>query len=467
MYICSSCHASTPKWVGKCPSCGEWNSLEESKLDMKKWKSVSGRQIEVWKIQLGPDLLMQKMTSSSSELDSVLGGGITPWSLILLSGEPGIGKSTLALQMSQWYVESAKWIMKDEQWIAEDSSRNVSMRINTWIEVLYVSGEEHIGQISARAKRLWVTSEKISLISESNFDDILATLERHPAEIIIIDSLSVLSSERIDGSPGSIAQIRIMTEILMNLAKKTNKSILLIGHVTKDGSISGPKSLEHLVDVVLFLEWVRTENYRLLRAFKNRFGSTENVGLFRMEESGLVDLPNPWLEFIDPENTKLSGSALTFTLEGNRPLLIEIESLTTYTKFGYPKRSSRGISQGKIDLLIAVMSKFTKAKLENYDVYLNVGRGISLSEPGVDLACIAAMLSSRMDISLGRTVFLGEVSLTGIVKTVYFLEKRISEAVKLGFTHIVIPAQYSGNIPLWVEVIRIGKVSELEGVIGK
>ena len=467
MYICSSCHASTPKWVGKCPSCGEWNSLEESKLDMKKWKSVSGRQIEVWKIQLGPDLLMQKMTSSSSELDSVLGGGITPWSLILLSGEPGIGKSTLALQMSQWYVESAKWIMKDEQWIAEDSSRNVSMRINTWIEVLYVSGEEHIGQISARAKRLWVTSEKISLISESNFDDILATLERHPAEIIIIDSLSVLSSERIDGSPGSIAQIRIMTEILMNLAKKTNKSILLIGHVTKDGSISGPKSLEHLVDVVLFLEWVRTENYRLLRAFKNRFGSTENVGLFRMEESGLVDLPNPWLEFIDPENTKLSGSALTFTLEGNRPLLIEIESLTTYTKFGYPKRSSRGISQGKIDLLIAVMSKFTKAKLENYDIYLNVGRGISLSEPGVDLACIAAMLSSRMDISLGRTVFLGEVSLTGIVKTVYFLEKRISEAVKLGFTHIVIPAQYSGNIPLWVEVIRIGKVSELEGVIGK
>ena len=467
MYICSSCHASTPKWVGKCPSCGEWNSLEESKLDMKKWKSVSGRQIEVWKIQLGPDLLMQKMTSSSSELDSVLGGGITPWSLILLSGEPGIGKSTLALQMSQWYVESAKWIMKDEQWMAEDSSRNVSMRINTWIEVLYVSGEEHIGQISARAKRLWVTSEKISLISESNFDDILATLERHPAEIIIIDSLSVLSSERIDGSPGSIAQIRIMTEILMNLAKKTNKSILLIGHVTKDGSISGPKSLEHLVDVVLFLEWVRTENYRLLRAFKNRFGSTENVGLFRMEESGLVDLPNPWLEFIDPENTKLSGSALTFTLEGNRPLLIEIESLTTYTKFGYPKRSSRGISQGKIDLLIAVMSKFTKAKLENYDIYLNVGRGISLSEPGVDLACIAAMLSSRMDISLGRTVFLGEVSLTGIVKTVYFLEKRISEAVKLGFTHIVIPAQYSGNIPLWVEVIRIGKVSELEGVIGK
>lgn len=185
-----------------------------------------------------------------------------------------------------------------------------------------------------------------------------------------------------------------------------------------------------------------------------------------MEETGLVDIPNPGLEFIDPENTKLSGSALSFTLEGNRPLLIEIESLTMYTKFGYPKRSSRGISQGKIDLLIAVMSKFTKAKLENYDVYLNVGRGISLSEPGVDLACIAAMLSSRLDISLGRTIFLGEVSLTGIVKTVYFLEKRITEAVKLGFTRIVIPAQYTGNIPSGVEAIRIMKVSELESVIG-
>ena len=468
MYICSSCHASTPKWVGKCPSCGEWNTLEESKLDMKKWKRVSGRQIEVWKIQLGPDLLIEKMTSSSPELDNVLGGGITPWSLILLSGEPGIGKSTLALQMSQWYAENREqWTENNEQWTGDVSSKRGSSNINTGIEVLYVSGEEHIGQISTRAKRLWVTSENISLISESNFDDILATLERHSAQLIIIDSLSVLSSERIDGSPGSISQIRIMTEILMNLAKKTNKSILLIGHVTKDGSISGPKSLEHLVDVVLFLEGVRTENYRLLRAFKNRFGSTENVGLFRMEESGLVDLPNPWLEFINPENTKLSGSALTFTLEGNRPLLIEIESLTTYTKFGYPKRSSRGISQGKIDLLIAVMSKFTKTKLENYDVYLNVGRGISLSEPGVDLACIAAMLSSRLDISLGRTIFLGEVSLTGIVKTVYFLEKRLSEALKLGFTRIVIPAQYNGNIPVWVEVVRIGKVNELESVIGK
>ncbi|MDD2693959.1 MAG: DNA repair protein RadA [Candidatus Gracilibacteria bacterium] len=440
MFICSSCHASTPKWVGKCPTCGDWNTLEESKLDTKKGKSISGKKIEVGKIQLGTDSILEKMKSSSSELDSVLGGGITPGSLVLLSGEPGIGKSTLALQMSEWYASQGE-------------------------QVLYVSGEEHIGQISMRAKRLGVASENISLISESNFDDIIATLELHPAEIIIVDSISVLSSDRIDGSPGSISQIRIMTELFMNLAKKTNKSILLIGHVTKDGSISGPKSLEHLVDVVLFLEGVRTENYRILRAFKNRFGSTDNVGLFRMEESGLIDIPNPGLEFIDPENTKLSGSALTFTIEGNRPILVEIESLTTYTKFGYPKRSSRGVSQGKIDLLIAVMSKFTKIKLEDYDVYLNVGRGLSLTEPGVDLACIAAMMSSRSGKSLGRSIFLGEVSLTGVVKNVYFLEKRITEAIKLGFTRIIIPAQYTGNIPSGIEVVKIGKIAELEGLI--
>lgn len=443
MFICKSCHASTTKWVGKCPSCGEWNTLEESQVDKKRGKPVSGKKIEVWKIQLGKDHIIERIESASPELDSVLGGGITPGSLILLSGEPGIGKSTLALQMSQWYSGIG------------DIGR----------QVLYVSGEEHIGQISMRAERLGVTSEHISLISESNFDDILSTLELHPADIVIIDSISVLSSERIDGSPGSISQIRIMTELLMNLAKKTSKSIILIGHVTKDGSISGPKSLEHLVDVVLFLEWVRTENYRILRAFKNRFGTTDAVGLFRMESGGLIDLPNPGLEFIDPENTKLSWSALTFTIEGNRPLLIEIESLTTYTKFGYPKRSARGISQGKIDLLIAVMSKFTRTKLENYDVYLNIGRGLSITEPGVDLACIAAMVSSRSDISLGRTIFLGEVSLTGVVKSVYHLEKRISEAVKLGFDHIVIPSQYSWTLPKNISVDRIAQVSELGRII--
>ncbi len=379
---------------------------------------------------------MERYPSSSGELDAVLGGGLSAGSLVLLSGEPGIGKSTLALQMSEWYAS------RDQQ-------------------VLYISWEEHIGQISARAVRLGVNHTNISLLTESDWDSIFVTVERSTASIIIIDSLSVLSSSSIDGSPGSISQIRIMTEMCMHIAKKMQKSIILIGHVTKDGSIGGPKSLEHLVDVVLFLEWVRTENYRILRALKNRFGPTDSVGLFRMEEKWLIDLPNPGMEFIDSDGSVLSGSALTFTIEGNRPILIEIEALTTHTKFGYPKRSARGVAQGKLDLLIAVMSKFTSTKLEDYDVYLNIARGIQVSEPGVDLACIAAISSSKREKPLRKTIYLGEVSLTGVVKNVMFMDRRLMEAAKLWFTHAVIPASYEWKIPKGMECTKIKNVKEL------
>ncbi len=432
MFICSSCHTTHLKWAGKCSQCGEWNTLEETR-DIKKGKvknSTSAKIQDSQKLSSQDSENSVKMQSSSGELDGVLGGWLTVWSLVLLSGEPWIGKSTLALQMSEWYAVHGS-------------------------KVLYISGEENIWQIAARARRLGVSHENISIITESNFDDIVLTIRSTESNIIIIDSLSVLSSQNLEGTPGSINQIRAMTEVYMEIAKTSKKSILLIGHVTKDGSIGGPKSLEHLVDVVLFLEWIRTENYRILRALKNRFGSTDSVGLFRMEESGLIDLPNPGLEFIDANTSSLAGSALTLTIEGNRPLLIEIEALTTYTKFGYPKRSSRWIPQWKLELLIAVMTKFTDTKLESYDVYMNIGRGFSLTEPWVDLACVAAMMSSKSNTSLGKTIFLGEVSLTGVIKNVYFLEKRIYEAAKLGFTRICVPAQYTGENPPWVELIRI------------
>lgn len=394
MFICSTCSTTSPKWTGKCPTCGEWNTFVESTV--QKWKSKIGNGKVLETKWIDPSMSshkVQRYESSSPELDAVLGGGLSAGSLVLLSWEPGIGKSTLALQMSEWY-----------------GSRDA--------EVLYISWEEHMGQISARAIRLGVTSSNIALLTESDFDSIVATIERSTASIIIIDSLSVLSSASIDGSPGSISQIRIMTEMCMHIAKRMQKSIILIGHVTKDGSIGGPKSLEHLVDVVLFLEWVRTENYRILRALKNRFGPTDSVGLFRMEESGLIDLPNPGLEFIDSDGSVLSGSALTFTIEGNRPILIEIEALTTYTKFGYPKRSSRGISQGKLDLLIAVMSKFTSVQLESYDVYLNIARGIQVSEPGVDLACIAAISSSKKK-NLSEKRYISEKCLSQVLLKIY------------------------------------------------
>lgn len=438
MFICSSCSTTSAKWTGKCPTCGEWNTFVESTV--QKWKSKvwNGKIVETRTLDPNPSQKgIERYVSSSGELDAVLGGGLSAGSLVLLSGEPGIGKSTLALQMSEWYA-----------------SRNQN--------VLYISGEEHIGQISARAIRLGVSHPNISLLTDSEFDSIFATVERSNANIIIIDSLSVLSSSSIEWSPGSISQIRIMTEMCMHIAKKMQKSIILIGHVTKDGSIGWPKSLEHLVDVVLFLEWVRTENYRILRALKNRFGPTDSVGLFRMEENGLIDLPNPGLEFIDQESSVLSGSALTFTIEWNRPILIEIEALTTYTKFWYPKRSARGIHQGKLDLLIAVMSKFTGVDLESHDVYLNIARGIQVSEPGVDLACIAAISSSKKEKPLGKTIYLGEVSLTGVVKNVLFLERRLMEANKLGFVHAVIPASYEWKIPKGMECTRIKNIKELK-----
>lgn len=435
MFICSSCHTSVLKWSGKCPQCDSWNTLEESKVDKKTAKSTWSARTTT-KIQAPTVNGIVRLSSTSSELDGVLGGWLTPGSLILLSGEPGIGKSTLALQMSQWYAEK-------------------------WSKILYVSGEEHIGQISSRAHRLSVIHEDIELLTWAIFEDIVATINSSDRDIIIIDSISVLSSDLLEWSPGSISQIRTMTEILMWIAKRSKKSILLIGHVTKDGSISGPKSLEHLVDVVLFLEWVRTESYRILRSFKNRFGSADTIGLFRMEEDGLIDIPNPGLEFIDQENTTLSGSALTFTIDGNRPLLVEIEALTTHTKFWYPKRSARGIMTGKLDLLLAVMEKFTTIKLESSDVYINIGRGLSLSEPGIDLAIVAAIMSSKREIPLGRTLYLWEVSLTWLVKPIYMLDRRLTEAVKLWFTDVVIPVSYEWKIPSWLNIKKIRNIKEL------
>lgn len=442
MFACSSCHSTFSKWIWKCPNCGEWNTLEDIgdiKKTKGKWWATSGKIQTSQKILPHNSDLIERLSSTSGELDSVLGWGLTTGSLLLLSWEPGIGKSTLALQMSEWYASLGS-------------------------QILYISGEEHIGQISSRANRLGVSHENISIITENDFDDIISTLRVSDADLVIIDSLSVMSSNTLEGTPGSMNQIRTMTEIFMQIAKTSKKSILLIGHVTKDGSIGGPKSLEHLVDVVLFLEWVRTENYRILRALKNRFWPTDAVGLFRMEEAGLVDIPNPGLEFIDATTSSLAGSVLTLTIEGNRPLLVEIEALTTYTKFGYPKRSSRGIPQWKLDLLIAVMTKFTDTKLESYDVYMNIGRGFSITEPGVDLACVAAMMSSRQNHSLGKTIFLGEVSLTWVIKSVFFLEKRITEAVKLGFTRIVIPSSFAGNLPSWVEYIKLGNVRDLKKI---
>ncbi|MDD2486888.1 MAG: DNA repair protein RadA [Candidatus Gracilibacteria bacterium] len=415
MFKCSNCSNISPKWSGKCVVCGQWNTYEEiEEIGKNPKKKISGKAQEIFGF-VDTKNEVQKIKLKSEELNNVLGYGLTPGSLILLSGEPGIGKSTLALQMADWYGKEGE-------------------------TALYISGEENIYQISERAKRLKIKNEHIRIFNSNDFEDILETLEKDNSNLIIIDSISVIYSNSLGASSGSITQVRYITEMFMEFTKRTKKSIILIGHVTKDGSISGPKTLEHLVDTVLFLEGSKYENYRILRTFKNRFGPTDEVGLFVMTEIGLQDIKNPGLEFINEDNQKISGSAMAMTMEGNRPILIEIEALTTYTKFGYPKRSARGIQGGKLDLLIAVITKFTDIKLDSYDVYLNVTRGLSIQEPGVDLATIAAIISSKKGKPLEKTVFIGEISLTGIIKNVFNIQKRVEEAVKLGFENIVIPA---------------------------
>lgn len=441
MFRCRECGATSQKWQGKCPSCGEWSTLEEEVSLSKSKKQASGKTQEVFRILPSRESIV-KVQLRSNELNTVLGDGLTPGSLILLSGEPGIGKSTLALQIADWYGNKE----------------------NT---AIYVSAEENIHQISDRAHRLGIANEHIRIFTAHTLEDILETIEQDSSGLIVIDSVSMISSLDVSSQSGSITQIRYVTEVFMEFSKRTGRSIILIGHVTKEGTISGPKILEHLVDTVLFLEGSKYEDYRILRALKNRFGPTDEIGLFRMAENGLVDIANPGLEFVDQENEHLSGSALGITLEGNRPIVIEIEALSTYTKFGYPKRSARGIPSGKVDLLIAVLSKWSDTKLESYDVYVNVARGLSISEPGIDLATVAAIISSKKGKPLGRRIFLGEISLTGIVKNIFGLQKRVDEAVKLGFSEIILPKNAGIKIKKGasVQLIEVGHIGELSKII--
>lgn len=419
-------------------SCEVWNSYEEIEESSKKWvKKIKSSAKEVfWFVNSAHEVAKIKL--ASEELNNVLGYWLTPGSLILLSGEPWIGKSTLALQIACWYGKEGQ-------------------------TALYVSGEENIYQISDRAKRLNIKNENVRIFNSNDFEDILATLEKENSSLIIIDSISVIYSNAIGTTSGSVTQIRYITEMLMEFSKRTKKSVILIWHVTKDLTISGPKTLEHLVDTVLFLEWSKYENYRILRTFKNRFGPTDEVGLFTMTETGLQDLKNPWLEFVNLENQNINGSAVAMTMEWNRPILIEIEALTTYTKFGYPKRSSRGIQSWKLDLLIAVITKFSDIKLDSSDVYVNISRWLSITEPGIDLATIAAIISSKKWKALGKTIFIWEISLTGIVKNVISIQKRVEEASKLGFEKIVIPAnsKISTTKLKNTEIVEIKRIEDL------
>ncbi len=443
MYICTDCWNESLKWKGQCEFCKEWNTLKEfkeSKNSSKKW--VSGVSSELWKIWEKDSEKWNLISTTSWEFNTVLWGGIVEWSIILLSGEPGIGKSTLTLQLWNWLTE----------------------------KLIYISGEETIGQISSRAKRLEITGENIQILAENNLENIIATLAKNHTKVVILDSISVMYSNEISGTAGSISQVRYITEKIVEYGKQNNTAFIIIGHVTKDGSLAGPKTLEHMVDTVLYFEGDKYDNLRILRSFKNRFGSSSEIGLYKMEEKWLIDIENPGLEFISDETDSI-GSALSMTLEWSRPLIIETEALTTYTKFWYPKRSSRWILSSKLDLIIAVLGKYTQVKLESHDVYANISRGLSVWDPGIDLALAASIISSKNNKKLSKkSLFIGEISLTGKVKKVMHLEKRMKEAEKMWFETLYIPKIWDSLTQILpkkhtIKIIEISHISELSAHI--
>jgi len=410
MYLCNSCWNESIKWEGQCPFCKEWNSLKEFKES--KIDSVN----KIWEVKTlkklnNIELKQNRIITKSSELNNVLWGWIVEWSVILLSGEPGIWKSTLTLELGKWIDD----------------------------DIIYISWEETEYQLSDRANRLEIKNDKLLVMSESNIENILKTLEKNSCKVLIIDSISVMNSSNISGVAGSISQIKYITEVLVAYAKTTNTALFIIWHINKDWGLAWPKALEHMVDSVLYFEWDKFDNLRILRSLKNRFWATSEIAIFKMDEKWLSDLKNPWLEFVT-STEKTIWSSLSITLEWTRPLIVETESLTTYTKFWYPKRSSRWINASKLDLIVAVLGKYTAIKLESHDVYCNISRWLKIEEPWIDLSLAASIISSKLNKSLEKdTVFIWEISLTWKIKKVIHLEKRIKEAEKMWFSKIIVP----------------------------
>ena len=416
VFVCSNCGYESPKWMGKCPACNEWNSFYEEKVISKNTSNLSKRKeiskpIELNKIE-GKDELRVK--TGFNELDRVLGGGLVNGSLVLLGGEPGIGKSTLILQICN--------------------------NIKTNGKVLYVSGEESGEQIKMRADRLGINKDTILFLSETNIENVEENILSEKPKLVIIDSIQTMFSEDITSAAGSVSQVREITAKIMRTCKENGITTILIGHVTKDGNIAGPRVLEHMVDTVLYLEGERYFAYRMLRGVKNRFGSTNEIGMFEMKNEGLVEVLDPSSILISERDDNPSGSIIVATIEGTRPLLVEFQALTTPTVYGLPRRTANGFDYNRLSVLIAVLEKRAGINLGNQDVYINIVGGLKVNEPAIDLGIIAATVSSFKNIPIDtKTVVLGEVGLTGEIRSINLMEKRLKEAEKLGFKRCIIP----------------------------
>lgn len=443
IFYCQNCGAQHSKWQGQCNSCREWNTLVEEviqKPDEKDWKPQASREVKrtpvplkITEIEVGSE---PRLNTNNAELNRVLGGGLVPGSLTLLGGEPGIGKSTLLLQIS----------------------------LHLGHKTLYVSGEESQQQIKMRAERINPNPANCYILTETKTQNIFKQIEKLLPEIVIIDSIQTLHSDYIESSPGSISQIRECTAELIKYAKETGVPVILIGHITKEGSIAGPKVLEHMVDTVLQFEGDRNHVYRILRAHKNRFGSTHELGIYEMQGSGLREVSNPSEILISKNDDGLSGTAIASTLEGMRPLMIEIQALVSSAVYGTPQRSTTGYNAKRLNMLLAVLEKRAGFRLGAKDVFLNVTGGISVDDPAIDLAVIAAILSSNEDVCIEKDIcFAAEVGLAGEIRPVPRAEQRISEAEKLGFATIMVSKQT--KLPKTNYAIKIQKVARIEDVV--
>lgn len=416
VFFCQNCGHEENKWLGQCPMCKEWNTFVEEPVSFSK--SASAKLIkdaEVVALKHVETDQEERIKTKIEELDRVLGGGIVPGSLLLVGGDPGIGKSTLLLQVCQRLCEDKH-------------------------QVLYISGEESLKQIKLRANRMGEFTEDLLLLCETNLEIVKNVIQKRKPEVVIIDSIQTMYSEEVASALGSVSQVRESTNVFMQLAKGLGISIFIVGHVTKEGTVAGPRVLEHMVDTVLYFEGDRHASYRILRGVKNRFGSTNEIGVFEMRQNGLVEVENPSEFMLNGKPENASGSVVACSMEGTRPILIEIQALVCSSNFGMPRRTAAGTDYNRVNLLMAVLEKRVGIHLSNYDAYVNIAGGIKMNEPAVDLGIVMAIVSSYKNQPIDeKTIVFGEVGLSGEVRAVNMPEQRVAEAKKLGFTTCIMP----------------------------
>ncbi len=450
VFFCQSCGYESAKWSGQCPACRQWNTFAEEPAAPRVKNGAAVRK-RSGGLKNGPVSLKEvasgdgeRLSTGMGELDQVLGGGLVPGSLVLVGGDPGIGKSTLLLQVC----------------------RNLSVTLSG---VLYISGEESLQQIRLRASRIGEFQDTLKLMCETNLADIEEVMLREKPAVAVIDSIQTMYQEDISSAPGSVSQVREATGVLLRLAKEQGITILIVGHVTKEGTVAGPRVLEHMVDTVLYFEGDRHASYRILRGVKNRFGSTNEIGVFEMQEDGLKEVANPSEYMLSGRPEGASGSVVACTMEGTRPMLLEVQALVCRTNFGLPRRTAAGIDCNRVNLLLAVLEKRLNLPFSSYDAYVNIAGGLRLSEPAMDLALVLALISSYRDVPVsGRTIVFGEVGLSGEVRAVSMAQQRVQEAKKLGFTRVLLPRSSMEQVKniSGIEILGVAAVKDALRFIG-